>query len=203
MFWRGLLAPDKICPKALNRGYLISEAHLSTQSNETQTVTRFSQAHGLGGRQEGLKSQKASGSQATCSLDLPEVTTSFIQARGMNPMKDNPPPVRLRSPEAFERLFAHARRIRGEDLNVLFEARGDDQPSSWGIAVGKKGTTAVKRNQIKRVIRERIRHQHAKLPAGYDFIFEVLPRARTLGKAALTKKVDHLLNRLSKKFQVT
>lgn len=101
---------------------------------------------------------------------------------------------RLSGRDAFSRVFdAGVRQARGP---LALHAVGNDLGHNrLGIAIGRRTGTAVKRNRIKRLIREAFRLTQNDLPPGYDLVVLVRPHAPlTLGEyqrllSALTRRV--------------
>jgi ribonuclease P protein component len=85
----------------------------------------------------------------------------------------------LRRPE-FERVFAEGVRERAGGFTVI--VRATDRPRSrLGISVGKRYGNAVRRNHIKRRLREAFRLEQDDLPAGIDIV--VIPYPELHGEA--------------------
>lgn len=58
-----------------------------------------------------------------------------------------------------------------DDALVVY-ARANGRPSSrLGLSVGVKHGGSVRRNRIKRLLREAFRRSRGAVPAGYDFVF--------------------------------
>lgn len=77
---------------------------------------------------------------------------------------------RLRSGRDFSRIFREGEKVRLDDLTVrwLFN------PYSWnriGTSVGRKFGNAVKRNRVRRIIRELYRRRKGIFPQGIDVVF--------------------------------
>lgn len=83
---------------------------------------------------------------------------------------------RLTDPKAYERVFANARRSRDPYFTVL--ARSSDTTlARLGLAVSRRvDKRAVRRNRIKRLIRESFRHNKQRL-AGLDLVVIARPAA--------------------------
>ena len=81
---------------------------------------------------------------------------------------------RLSGRRAFAAVFdAAARRAVGP---LLVFARANELPHSrLGLSVSRRVGNAVKRNRIKRYLREAFRLQQHDLPTGYDFVLVVRP----------------------------
>ncbi len=83
-----------------------------------------------------------------------------------------PRSVRIRSRTAFGRVFARRIRVSDRWLTIL-AAPNDLGLARLGLAVGKRCGPAVKRNRIKRRVREAFRRVRHELPPG-DYV--VMPR---------------------------
>jgi ribonuclease P protein component len=93
-----------------------------------------------------------------------------------------PASMKLKSGDDFKRTYdakcsvADARLVAYAMVNGLTHSR-------IGLSVSKKVGNAVKRNRIKRMLREAFRLNQHEVPSGYDFIF--IPRG-----PALTYSID-------------
>jgi ribonuclease P protein component len=73
----------------------------------------------------------------------------------------------------FERIYA--KKCRASDQHLLIFADANQLPfSRIGLSVSRKQGPAVKRNRLKRLLREAFRLSQRELPAGLDLIF--IPR---------------------------
>ena len=80
---------------------------------------------------------------------------------------------RVRKGRDVARVFDHGVSVRDGCLTVLAVANELDC-SRLGVAVSRRHGTAVRRNRLKRLIREAFRLTREHLPAGIDFV--VIPR---------------------------
>ena len=53
------------------------------------------------------------------------------------------------------------------------EAPSPESVSRFCVVVAKKCGTAVRRNRIKRIVREIIRHHRDRIPPGFDYVLRV------------------------------
>jgi ribonuclease P protein component len=82
----------------------------------------------------------------------------------------------LRDPKDFERVYAA--RQTWHDAGFVAYVRANGLPfARLGVSVGRKHGGAVRRNRIKRVLREAFRLARERLPAGHDYV--LVPRVRT------------------------
>ena len=81
---------------------------------------------------------------------------------------------RLRLRKDFARVFA-TRCSRADPVLVIYVAPNDLVWSRLGLSVGKRVGNAVRRNYIKRRLREAFRTQKSELPKGLDIICVARP----------------------------
>jgi len=103
---------------------------------------------------------------------------------------------RLRRPSEFERVRRRGRSVTNQLLVVSFVANqlGENR---YGFAVGRRVGKAVRRNKVKRWLREAVRRLHPRLRQGYDI---VIVARRALADPAMTyhevvAAVEELLDR--------
>jgi len=99
---------------------------------------------------------------------------------------------RLRDPEDFQRVYAA--RYCWHDARLVAFVRANGLPfARLGVSVGRKHGGAVRRNRLKRVLREAFRLAQDVLPAGYDYV--LVPR--TGSPRSGTGEVRQVLARLA------
>jgi ribonuclease P protein component len=81
---------------------------------------------------------------------------------------------RLTGESTFAAVYKSGRKSSRGPL-VFFAMPNDLPHSRWGLSVSRRIGTAVKRNRIKRLIRESIRLLRPELPKGYDVIIVIKP----------------------------
>jgi ribonuclease P protein component len=83
----------------------------------------------------------------------------------------------------FQRVYARGERAHGQAL-VVVALRRTAPGFRLGVSVSKEHGAAVRRNKIKRLLREAFRLERERLPGAYDLV--LIPRKRT-GKYALAE----------------
>lgn len=82
-------------------------------------------------------------------------------------------PLRLRESTDFQRVYNAQEALHGPNVVVFYCINGLPV-ARMGVSVGRKHGNAVKRNRIKRVLREAFRQAKESLPCGYDYV--LIPR---------------------------
>ena len=72
----------------------------------------------------------------------------------------------------FKKVFLKGKYYRGEFIEAfIVKTNKKENINRIGIAVSKKNSNSVKRNKIKRLIKENYRLQEEKIKTGYNIIF--------------------------------
>jgi len=108
--------------------------------------------------------------------------------------------LRLRQHRDFERILSQGLRVGDHRLTVWAQANGLNHPR-LGLIVGAKHGNAVRRNRLKRILREAFRLSRPRLPAGLDLVCS--PRVNAdisldTSVESLTRLAERLARRLLK-----
>lgn len=103
---------------------------------------------------------------------------------------------RLLKKKEFQKVFDEGRIFRNNELLVYAMPNGMDK-SRLGLVVGKKVGNAVKRNRIKRILREAFRLNKGLLSFGVDLILIPRPGLISPTLSAIEDGFERLLSRIS------
>ena len=87
----------------------------------------------------------------------------------------------------FRRLYARGKSHAGAYI-VVYAMKTRRPYKRLGLTVGKTFGKAVKRNRMKRLIRENYRAMEDHIPNGYDFV--IVARSRAIGASFSQVKRD-------------
>jgi ribonuclease P protein component len=110
-----------------------------------------------------------------------------------------PPSRRIRSSAQFSQVFNQRVRESRGPITIYCAPNGLAHPR-LGISIGRKAGSAVRRNRIKRKLREAFRLVQHDLPAGYDFVVTVRPH-EALMLAEYQKIMTPLMLKLIRSWQ--
>lgn len=104
---------------------------------------------------------------------------------------------RLRTQRHFRSVYQRGRRAAGQWLTVvaLPGRAGADASPRLGVSVSKDHGGAVRRNKLKRLLREAFRLERHRLPAGVDVVLIPRQRPDDFPLAALRTELVHLAHK--------
>lgn len=103
----------------------------------------------------------------------------------------------LKKPSEFSKVYKRGKSFADKNL-VIYILPNKLDYTRVGLSVSKKVGNSVRRNRVKRLIRETFRlNYHENF--GYDIIFIARVRANTADFAAIEKSMKFLLNKMNSK----
>jgi len=108
-----------------------------------------------------------------------------------------PRAARLRSPREFRRVYGRGLRASGR-LLVVVAYRRREPGHRLGVSVSKEHGSAVRRNKLKRLLREAFRLERAALPGAFDLILIPKTPGARLVLAELRDELRDLVDRLAR-----
>ncbi len=76
---------------------------------------------------------------------------------------------RIRSRQEYDRVFKEGKRYSTGSMVLYYRENGSGF-TRYGYAVGKRVGTAIRRNRIKRRIREAVKQIYDEITGGYDLV---------------------------------
>jgi ribonuclease P protein component len=95
----------------------------------------------------------------------------------------------------FRRLYKRGRFAAGKFM-TLYVLKNKSGINRIGLSVSRKFGNSVKRNRIKRLIRENYRLYEDNIKDGFDFIFTVRNQGKMPDFHNIAKEMKYLLKRL-------
>jgi len=108
-----------------------------------------------------------------------------------------PRSARIHSRKAFVRVFREGSRVADRLITLYGVSNGTDR-CRLGISVSRRLGIAVKRNRLKRLIREVFRKVRHELPPGIDYV--IIPKSGNEPTVSeLRQSIRHLACKLKKR----
>ena len=104
---------------------------------------------------------------------------------------------RVLSAREFRRIYAQGLRARGRLLTVVARPRRD-AGHRLGLSVSKDHGPAVRRNKIKRILREAFRLERPGLPGRFDLVLIPVVREAKLVLAEVRQELTVLVAKLAR-----
>lgn len=190
--------PRTTPPAAARAGEDEDEHHLPTEPHATQADPRFPEAHVDEVRAQGTEGAPEAGPQAPLGLIAASPRSAM---RGPRPRPEGfPKEERVRRTADYTRILRDGTRVRGRFLNAYWvrEIEGDDAPNRVGVAAGKKLGNAVRRNRLKRRLREAYRRNKRELSCrGIAMVFVASSRMIGRGSREVEDDVIRVLRAVS------
>jgi ribonuclease P protein component len=127
------------------------------------------------------------------STDNQEVSAALAGRYGF------PKTARLRSGREFEAVFAARERMTVWPLRVWALRRPGAAESRLGLAVSRKTGGAVRRNRLKRLVREAFRLNRERLAAPHDLVISIARGGERATSAEVTAAMREVLARLGER----
>ena len=165
----------RLCRFDLRKGKTVDEADVSAQHPPPEEDARLPRADEDEGRSQDVEASAREGAQ----------TADGVTGRLRRPE-------RLTTGAEFQALFQRGKRVERPSMIVLW--RASDGPRRAGFAVGRQIRGAVRRNRVRRRLREAYRAARDAAPAGVDVV--VIGRG-----AALTVALESLIDDMRAAFR--
>lgn len=118
-----------------------------------------------------------------------------------------PKKLKLQTNQQFKYVLEQRNCVKN-DVFTLFFAENNENHPRFGISVGKKYGNAVKRNRLKRIVRECCRLLQHNFPKDYDYILMYSTKmtnnniSNRLGLAEATKSLESLIAYAKRRYKI-
>lgn len=194
----------QVCFKILEDGTHEENSEEHDQ-HEKEKDARLPRQNGDAGRKAGSEQEKGEGEKETCRLMSP-LRAGESRRMGLNGTKEKGGPVclkrmkrqsfgkdeRILKRKEFTAVYDQGRRLSSENFIVLLRPN----PSGirrLGLTVSKKIGMAVRRNRIKRLLREFFRLNKDRLPPGQDMVIIARKNASSRTYDEVRRELEDLL----------
>jgi ribonuclease P protein component len=109
-----------------------------------------------------------------------------------------PKKIRVKKESEFKQIIKEGSRKFGENI-ILFRLRSSGEKQKFGIQVSGRIKGAVKRNKIKRIIRETLRKNKDRFDPGEKVVVLVKSPTKSMDRMVHTKEID--LDKLKKELE--
>ena len=96
-------------------------------------------------------------------------------------------------PEKAEKINAYVKSVRSLSIGIKY-LQGDQY--KYTVVISKKQGNSVKRNRIKRIIREIMRNNRSEYPDGFYLIY-INKKCDQLKRKSILNDIDDVLKKLS------
>ncbi len=97
----------------------------------------------------------------------------------------------LRKSREFEQVYKKGKRLHGDGFTLIY-CRNNLDSSRVGISIHRQIKGAVKRNRLKRIIRESFRLNRELYPSKADIIMAIKPENTFTSPESVSQAVSHL-----------
>ncbi|WP_426450406.1 ribonuclease P protein component [Paenibacillus sp. S-38] len=104
---------------------------------------------------------------------------------------------RLTKREYFDKVYRHGKSAANHQFVLYYKFQPQLASFRFGVSVSKKLGNAVVRNRIRRVLKEIVRLNAARMPRGYDLILIARKPAAQMTYHEMEKSVFHVFKRAS------
>lgn len=101
---------------------------------------------------------------------------------------------RIKKDKEFQSVIHNKQSYANKHLILYVLKKNNQDLTRVGISVGKKIGNAVRRNYVKRQLREGLREVYPNMASGYDLIFIARPAMNQLTTKEVQQNIIHILN---------
>ena len=99
----------------------------------------------------------------------------------------------LRKNKEFEQVYNQGKRLYGDGFTLIYR-RNNLGYNRLGISIHRQIKGAVKRNRLKRIIRESFRLNREQYPPSADIVMAVRPGHSFTTSGSVSETVSHLID---------